>query len=93
MKYLFFKEKESSTRAKVNLVYFEQPPKELIDSMMYITINDFIEPEVIPDKVAVLYCNPTDFTIWYEYVDAPKTPEQQRIALLEKALNDLIMGG
>lgn len=88
MKYLFY-EKETDTRAKVMLIYYETPPKELLDGGNYITIEDIPKPEQVKGKAALPYCNPQTSEFWYEYVDRPLTSEEQSEELQDQvnALN------
>lgn len=88
MRYLFY-EKETDTRAKVMLIYYETPPKELLDGGNYITIENISEPEQVKGKAALPYCNPQTSEFWYEYVDRPLTSEEQSEELQDQvnALN------
>jgi len=88
MKWLFY-EKETDTRAKVMLIYYETPPKELLDGGNYITVANIEEPEQKTGKSALPYCNPETGDFWYEYVDIPLAPEEQLKELQEQinALN------
>lgn len=88
MKWLFY-EKETDIKAKVMLIYYETPPKELLDGGNYITIEDIPEPEQVKGKSALPYCNPQTKEVWYEYVDKPLSSEEQLKELQEQinALN------
>jgi hypothetical protein len=57
-------------------------------------------------KMPILKVNPTNNTLYYEYVDRPLTPEEKlqlieqeneelkvRIDLMQQALDDLLLGG
>lgn len=56
-------------------------------------------PETKTGKNAVLYINLETNQLWYEYVDRPLTPEEElqqlkeRQALMQQALDDLLLGG
>ena len=59
-------------------------------------VDEIPEPEQIEGKIAVMYYNPQTNSFYYEYIDRPLTPEeeiQQRIELMQKVLDDLLLGG
>ncbi|MBU5439314.1 hypothetical protein KQI42_14920 [Tissierella sp. MSJ-40] len=84
MNYLFY-EKETDTRAKVMLIYYTEPPQELMDRGNYIMVENLIEPNVIEGKTSLPYCNPQTGEFWYEYVDRPLAEEE----INSKKLNEL----
>lgn len=53
-------------------------------------VDDIPQPEQIPGKEPILYYNPENNTVYYEYEDKPLTPEE-RIAQLEQAILELTM--
>lgn len=53
--------------------------------------------EVLPirednGKDAILKCKKSTNEVWYEYIDVPVDTTQERLALCEQALLDLMMG-
>ena len=93
MKWLFY-EKETDIKAKVMLIYYETPPKELLDGGNYITIEDIPEPEQVKGKSALPYCNPETGDFWYEYIDRPLTQEElanQKIQEQQTQINELTL--
>ena len=75
MKYLFY-EKETETKAKVVLIYHEQPPQEMLESGNFVQKEIVEEPEMLKGKSAMPYCNPETSDFWYEYKDRPLTEEE-----------------
>lgn len=73
-KYLFY-EKESETRATINLIYNVVPPQELLDDENWIKVDELPKPEPLVGKSMITVCNPVTQEIWYEYEDIPKSPE------------------
>lgn len=53
-------------------------------------ISDIPEPTLVVGKEAIMYYNPNNETVYYEYEDIPLT-DSQRIEMLEKAFNDFII--
>ncbi len=98
MKWLFY-ENETSTRAKVILIYSVEPPEELISNGNYITVDSYSEAERQVGKSALPYCNPQTGEFWYEYVDRTLTPEeklesqQEQIDQLTIMLGDVLLEG
>lgn len=88
MKWLFY-EKETDIKAKVMLIYYETPPKELLDGGNYIKVENVPEPRQVKGKSILPYCNPETKEVWYEYVDKPLVLEEQLKELQEQvnALN------
>lgn len=44
-------------------------------------------------KVPVLKCKKATSEVWYDYVDKPADPIEDRVATVEDAIAELIMGG
>lgn len=55
--------------------------------------------ETYSDKTGILYINPFTKELWWEYVYRTPTPEEElqqlkeRIQIMQKALDDLVLGG
>lgn len=61
-----------------------------------ILVDSIPEPQQIEGKSPIMYINPSTKEVFYEYIDIPKTKEElqeERITMLEQAINDLILGG
>lgn len=50
-------------------------------------VAEIPEPTITPGKLAVLYANPLTRELWYEYVDAPLTPEDKVAKMEEENTN------
>jgi hypothetical protein len=58
-----------------------------------IAVESLPIPETPAGKYAVLKADKANERVWYEYVDLPQAPLEQRINLVENALNELLLGG
>jgi hypothetical protein len=61
-----------------------------------ILINEIPQPNAVEGKSANMFWNPVDKCVFYEYADIPKTENQlltEKINLMQKAIDDMIMGG
>lgn len=52
-------------------------------------------PDVVEQtgKIPVLKCKKETNEVWYDYIDEPKDPFEDRIAVVEDAIAELILGG
>lgn len=52
-------------------------------------------PDVVEQsgKIRVLKCKKATSEVWYEYVDKPIDPIEERVTTVEDAIAELIMGG
>lgn len=103
MIYLYGLEKIAGTKYKVTRQHYKpfdeqyglhRTQEEL--EQEGILVENLPNPEAIPYKNPVLYCNPQTKEVWYEYEDRPLTPEEemrQRIELMQQALDALLLGG
>ena len=85
MKYLFY-EKETDTKAKVDLIYYQTPSQELLERE-HVEIEEIPEPENQLRKVSVLYCNPQTKEVWYEYEEEKREDEMKNLNEQIQALN------
>ena len=58
-----------------------------------IAVEKLPEPIVQVGKIPVLKCKKATSEIWYDYVDKPADPIEDRVATVEDAIAELIMGG
>lgn len=79
MRYLFY-EKITEERAKVNVIHYKEPEKEITDNVPYIVVSSIPEPVTIVGKKAVPYCNPKTKEFWYEYEDKPLAVSEEMSA-------------
>ena len=59
-------------------------------------VEELPEEQHIQGKESKLFFNPVDKVVWYEYEDIPKTPDEirdEKIALMQAALDELILNG
>lgn len=92
-------EKIDETKGKVVLRH--NFPEQLTDNEKSggILIDSIPEPVTQVGKIAVAYYMYDTKTVVYEYEEIPKTQEeinaenQTKIALMQKALDDLLLGG
>jgi hypothetical protein len=89
-------EKETDTRAVVALLTHQPTEEQKLNGF---PVNDAPDVPYQIGKISVLYTNPQTQELWFEYVDRPLTIEEQfvkqqeRIDLMQSALDDLILGG
>lgn len=70
-----FYNKTNDEFGTVNLIYYEQPPEELLEKD-YVVVEDLPEPEILPRKNPVLRVNLQDQTTYYDYIDRALTQEE-----------------
>lgn len=79
------------------IVYTHYFPEELSDDfkMTGYLLNNIPEPEIIPNKYAVGYYNPTTKTVYYKYFDSIPTRDEeierlkQQLTTAEQAITEL----
>jgi hypothetical protein len=87
---------ETEGKGKVGLLHNfpDMLPKEMVETGLL--VEPIPEPEVIPNKSAILYVNTVTKELFYEYQDTPKTTEQiqaEKMESMQLAIAELIMGG
>ena len=87
MIFLLF-DKDSETRAVVTLRHYQ--PQDLSEEVLStgLLVDILPKPENTPGKRDVLYVNPQNKDLWYEYEDIP-LPDEERIAQLERENDEL----
>ncbi|WP_026395912.1 hypothetical protein [Acetobacterium malicum] len=58
-----------------------------------IALESLPVPEMQAGKIPVLKCEKATERVWYDYVDEPKSAEDERITALEEALAEIILSG
>lgn len=77
-------------------VVFDETTLPEADRASGIAVEELPQIEEQQGKIPVLKCRKDTGIVWYDYVDIPKTIydlQDERIALVEQALQDLILGG
>ena len=92
--YLFYKNEEKG-RARVGLKYFVEPARNLkgYDGFICVNEEDIPKEEKIAGKMAIMYCNPDDSTVWYEYKTAADTIHsvEDRLKNIEETVEMLVI--
>lgn len=67
---------ETDTKARINLIYYKEPPQNVIDNHDAMLQGEEPEKESLKDKKALLYMDTDTEEIFYEYIDKELTPEE-----------------
>lgn len=89
---MWIKYESGDNAEKCRVIMVHNEPETLPDELL--AQGEFLdgampEPDYLPKKTYELYFNPTTKELWYEYKDAPPTPEElkdMRISQLEEQL-------
>lgn len=78
---------EEGTEARINLIYYQSPPQNVIDTYDVLVEGEKPVKESLKGKRALLYVDTSTDEVFYKYVDKEKSPEElseERISWLAK---------
>ena len=75
---------------EVNLIYYVEPPKELLENIQYLQVENLPEEEHKDGYRSILKTDGKK--LWYEYEITEEKKQSDRIDELEAVLIDLIGG-